>query len=603
MTNFEKNILRNKNVQFLKAHRIDLYNKIADINFELQGGGNTASFHDSSDPWKEAAQLLQAVEQQLRQQDHQVVFFGTGLGYLVRSFTQRFPHISYTIYEPSVQTFLAFLSHFSFEDMNIQMLRNLFVGYDSQRTIHEIKSVIYQIPSNFTILTLPSYQAAYRDLYKQFIVKIDQMVRYKKQQLNVNHFFEKVWVRNSIDNFQFTLDTQSIFNYQQYFCGKPVLLAAAGPSLQEEFENIKKIKQQKSAYIVTVGSAINSFIENKIVPDAAFSYDPSETNYVVFDRAIQENREAFPLVFGTTVGRDTVERFPWSKIHIPINQDSVYNFYLVREHGSVIVQDAPSIAIITLQVLIALQCSCIILAGQNFAYRNGNFYSEGVPYAPDIVSDETYVTSVSGEPVLTAHFLNSMRKEMEYYIKNNRSVEIINTTKEGAAIEGTSYKPLSEVIDERLSPGSINEDWLLHPMPRKVDVAYLLARKEQMLKHYEALRILFLELQQAMHVMKTDQQQMTFQTFDSLFKKLQHNLFFRYFLQPMNRVNYEILYSKIVIVKTESNEMKKAALICSLFGKFLYECYEDYLSIRPQFEKLNRSIEDYISERRKIDEE
>lgn len=65
---------------------------------------------------------------------------------------------------------------------------------------------------------------------------------------------------------------------QKAFEGKPAIIVAAGPSLSEEFEHLKFIKENGLAYIFSVGSAINALIEHGIYPDAACTYDPKERN-------------------------------------------------------------------------------------------------------------------------------------------------------------------------------------------------------------------------------------------------------------------------------------------------------------------------------------
>lgn len=599
-----------RNLHYIKSNRPELLNtlmkaeKLAKLekvdiqsedperhHFVFKHEQQIIDIHDKSDPWGEADQLLQQVHNQLQQPGHQVLFFGVGLGHLVQRFITVFPKVPYSIYEPSAKALLAFMSEVSLENLNIHFLRNLFVGFEPKQTYQELQSFIHQTSTSITILSLPSYQKLFQPLHKHVLKAVEHIVRYKNQKMHINRHYEKKWVKNSMDNFIHTIYSRSIFDFRAHFQDKPVVLAAAGPSLEDEIEHIRTIKDRGSAYIFTVGSAINTFIEHQLVPDAAFTYDPSSTQYTVFSRALQENKVPFPLVFGTTVGQNTLQQFPWTKIRIPISQDPVTAFYF-GDQDSTIVQDAPSIAVITLQVLIELKCSQIILAGQNLAYRNNQFYAGGVPYAPSRLDEAIPVQSVSGATTMTNTALNLIRKEMEHYIRKNPDTSIINTTQDGAAIEGTVFKPLVEVMSE-WPEGCIVPEWYLKPYGNELDVSYVLAKKENMYQEHKLLERIFAELLQTLQELTQHQRTPVFQRFDMLFKRLQQNLFFRYFIQPMNRVEYELLYGKMATIKVEVGLKTKAELVLSHFGKFLYQCYEDFKTITSDFEQLNQIIDQF----------
>ncbi|MBW7456532.1 DUF115 domain-containing protein [Paenibacillus sepulcri] len=555
--------------------------------------------HDPSDPHAEAGRLLAPLTEQLSQPEHHVLFFGAGLGYHIKLFASRYPGVPYSIYEPSAKVLKAFLSEVSLEDLNMTMLRNLYFGFNPKLTTENIKSFIYQAPGSFTVITLPSYVKLFSGLHKQFLEGIQAVIKYKQQSLVTNHHYEKKWILNSFRNFKYTLNTPSIFDYRKHFENKPVLLVAAGPSLQDEIENLRQIKENGTAYIFCVGSAINCFIENGLIPDAAFTYDPSTENKKVFSRAINENTTGFPLVYGTTVGEDTLDQFPWDKIHIPINQDPIYSYYF-KPAKEIVLQDAPSIAVITLQVLLAMKCSAIILVGQNFAYRDNQFYSKGVPYGHSESPNQLTVPGVNGTPVKTTASLDLMRKEMEHYIRLYPQAAIINTTQDGASILGAKFQSLTDTMQTSLTEKVVSPNWSNQPENGVSDHNHIHSRKQDMLKQYQQIKQIFIQMQAAMLKLKNDQSPALFQHFDELFKTLQQNMYFQLFLRQMNRVRYEQLYSKTVTIKIEKNAERKAALLLQLFGQFLYDVYEDFRKIQPYFDQLNQTIDQLPSHKARL---
>ena len=140
------------------------------------------------------------------------------------------------------------------------------------------------------------------------------------------------------------------------FKGKPAMLVAAGPSLNEEIENIRYIKENGLAYIFSVGSAINTLIYHNIYPDAACTYDPTVNNQKVFAKVKEKNIKDIPMIFGSSVGYETLIDYPGKKYHMITSQDTVSNYYLKTEEEDRldIVLDAPSIAVVTLQLLYVL---------------------------------------------------------------------------------------------------------------------------------------------------------------------------------------------------------------------------------------------------------
>lgn len=94
---------------------------------------------------------------------------------------------------------------------------------------------------------------------------------------------------------------------------KPVIIAASGPSLTDEIENLKKIRKENSAYIFAVGSAINILIKNDVYPHATLSYDPGNTQHLNHDILRERDIKTVPLIYGTTVSEKTVNTYPGKK--------------------------------------------------------------------------------------------------------------------------------------------------------------------------------------------------------------------------------------------------------------------------------------------------
>src|SRR5690606_20679404 len=133
-----------------------------------------------------------------------------------------------------------------------------------------------------------------------------------------------------------------------------------------------------------------TLIHHDIYPDAATTYDPSARNQIVFEKVKEKDIADIPMIFGSSVGYETLIDYPGKKYHMITSQDTVSNYYLKNknEDSIYIVQDAPSIAVVTVQLLYELGFNPIILVGQNLAYKGKKRHSEGVHYSKDVTDDE-----------------------------------------------------------------------------------------------------------------------------------------------------------------------------------------------------------------------
>jgi hypothetical protein len=116
-----------------------------------------------------------------------------------------------------------------------------------------------------------------------------------------------------------------------------------------------------------------------------------------------------------------------------------------------VVSDAPSIAVVTLQLLDKIGVKEIILAGQDLAFPGDRFYAEGVGVArPEDVGDQDRagafeVEANDGGKVLTNQSLDKMRQSMELLLQNASFSRIINTSSGGAKIAGTIFEDWPQV--------------------------------------------------------------------------------------------------------------------------------------------------------------
>ena len=441
----------------------------------------------------------------------------------------------------------------------------------------------------------------FKETYDDFIRNFRNLLKNKRSSLHTEYAFQKRWILNGMKNFPEVLSSTNILmNKRDQFKGKTAILVAAGPSLDDELDNLKQIVDEKLAYVFSAGWSITTLLKNHVKPHAFTSYDPTSLNQRVF-KLIADESEQFPLVFGSTIGHECLEHFKGPKLHMVTSQDTTASYYLKADNEKKIdiVMDAPNIAVITLQLLGKLGFSRILLVGQNFAYREDKVIASGYsgPVQPKGNID---IEDVYGNMTKTEEKFLGMRRQMEGHIKLLKDVEIINTTRGGAKIEGTIFKHLDDVMKDMLTTSIVDETWYERD-DSGYDLAYLQNQMQLMdtqCKHFTQLTQEAKDILQKIRSLARNknlkQVDKMYPKLDDAFNQMKENDYFSKFIMPMNRVFYGMFLTEIKDVKYETNSLKKAETVINEFGKFIFECEKDISNTRHVLKDIDQAIEQKV---------
>lgn len=562
--------------------------------------------HSRYDPLREAQTVIDNID--ASGYDH-VVFYGIGLGYHIQAFLEKHPHISFSIYEPVPEVFKAYLSHFDLRDLPQRRLHEIAVETSPQDAQAFLQRTIAQIQKNILFVDLPSYRNAFPEQHSAFLKLFQEIVSERRSSLATNVAFEKRWVINSLLNFKAVLDTPNILAERAgYFKDQPAILVSAGPSLDYEIENLRQIKEKGQAYLFSVGSAVNSLLSAGIHPDAQCTYDPEADNQnMVFARITQEGINDIPLVFGSSVGYEVLRNYPGkNKLHMITNQDTISSFLLRLDDVNQLdgVMDAPSIAVITLQLLYKLGFNPIILVGQNLAYADNRHYARGIEYESKFRINKTdgliRVKDVYGNEIYTNLGFDRMRVNIEYHIQRMPDVKVINTTRGGADIKGTVYHTLDELMASGILPDSlVDPEWYKIP-PTVYDRDNLLKKFDRLEKDYQQLSGQLEQVNrnlEEIRIFKEDrnyeQVNLCWPKLDRAFDKVKKNSFYKQIIQPMNRVTYNLYFEKLPTVRFEPDQGLKADVIISSLGRAVYDSLVDIKKLKPVMDALKQHVDNH----------
>ncbi|OEH86735.1 hypothetical protein BHU72_00210 [Desulfuribacillus stibiiarsenatis] len=522
-----------ENLKLLKAFNSDLYefakkdneyigsdaaniitSKIGIPSLQIHRENKNMLIHSKYDPLKEAESLIERSSEEIKQYTH-VLFYGMGLGYHIEYFAKAYPDKRISIYEPNQSVFNAFLNSNSLNKFPLKNIEFFYIESAESDSNAFLQNLAYQMYEPVMLFVLPSYQQVFPDNIQNFTKCFIEIIRNQKLQYKVQLAFGKRWVINSLFNLRETFNSKNIFNdTDKYFRNKPVVVVSAGPSLEEEYENLRYIKENHLAFIFSVGSAYKALLAQKIIPDAILTYDPQKHNYEVFSMLYHQNITQVPLIYGTSVGFETLEMYKGPKMHFFTSADTVSNYYLkdINSKSTKVINDAPTIAAITMQIVAELGANPVILVGQNLGFKDNKFYAGEVEYhsrtssiVAEDLEDLIEVEDVNGDKIATNRGFNTMRKDLETYIASYPNLKVINTTRGGVKIAGTIYQELTEVIHKELLNSNLSieiNEWHHTPELPSYDNVCIKDKVESMEYSIHNFRIQYRKINKLIHKMR-----------------------------------------------------------------------------------------------------
>jgi len=230
--------------------------------------GKKIYLHSNYDPQYEAERMIENYDGKVHEYEH-VLFYGIGLGLHVQEFMRKYSDMPFSLYEPSLAVFQAYLNYGSLSKLPLKNLEKIYLEQqENDNDLNLIDLLITVANRKVLLVTLPCYERVFMEKFDSFMSRFKEIVLNKKDSINLDFAFEKRWTINSLYNLPYVLQTPNILRDvdKRLFAGKPALIVAAGPSLAEEIPNIEYIKEKGSAYIFAVGSAINALLAHEIYP-------------------------------------------------------------------------------------------------------------------------------------------------------------------------------------------------------------------------------------------------------------------------------------------------------------------------------------------------
>ncbi len=302
---------------------------------------------------------------------------------------------------------------------------------------------------NMQVISLPNYYLYNKykiNIIKEITTRIDTSLKTLGTSLEdmLNGF------NNNYLNIDSFLVSNTLKEIRGKFEGYPAIVVASGPSLDKNINYLKNAKDK--ALIIACDASLNICIENGVKPDAIASIERDEPTYNYYYKGKTIDHDIV-LVGPGLLWPDIYSEYQGKKIMIGKVPDGIERWWTGKFDDIEYLNMGFSSANVALAVAREAGCNPIILIGQDLAYTDDKKHSAKThtEYEGENNSDEsdgTLVEDIYGNQIRTDSVYNLFRYWIEYQIKTDPRLNVIDSTEGGALINGSTIMPLKDSIDK-----------------------------------------------------------------------------------------------------------------------------------------------------------
>ena len=394
-------------------------------------------------PTREASTWADQFSAKVAGRAHRLIYlFGLSNGYFVKELLKKIEeNETVIIYEPMKEMLFYAMDNFDLVDIITNPKVFIFVEGINSISLKDffIQSEVGMMYGDGVLINLPYYDEIYRDKYEWYKDLYTQSWVGAMINRNTAVHFGKDWAKAIINNLIEALRSNTIENYKGIIPEDiPVIVVAAGPSLEINVDTLKKAKGK--AVILAVDTSLGCLYEHGIEPDFAVTLDVHKPMFL-FENPLGKK---VPMMISLSGNPSVVEYGEGKKVFFDFS-----NFLAKVKCGTDVfdgINSSGSVATATFDIARYMGAKTIILIGQDLAYRGEETHAMGL----DLDVGHVKFASVEGnygDQLWTRHdwytFLLWYEKEIPHY-----DGIVVNATEGGAKIKGTEIMPLEDAIDK-----------------------------------------------------------------------------------------------------------------------------------------------------------
>lgn len=381
---------------------------------------------------------------------------------------------------------------------------------------------------------------------------------------------------------------------------------SSGPSLQEDIEWLKKLRPH--VLIISSGSSIQALIKNGIRPHLAVIMDGHPVNNKIF--ASSGTREQ-PLLFTSSSYYEISDNNCAEKIHSIMKSDAVSQYFFGLSQEQLFISPTETVAGTAIQAAACLGAKRIILAGQDLSFPDNKFYTDGIEHFAAETTDKKVreaprkVLNVKGTYNATDESFSLMKDGLENLITALPKVEFINSTRNGAAIEGAPYKPMEEIYEllasERIDSEAIAN--LIDKTNLAVDLNRVSDVREKLIKTLEDLSNVRSEVMAISKLMnklrefsrtKPAKAQNMVESIEQMWGLIANRKWFSPIFESIMPIEIARFDQVLPVIVTEHQLTRKSDLIYEHLGKLLQDITTQIPILEEMFSESIRRLDKKI---------
>lgn len=416
-----------------------------------------------------------------------IVVFGLSDGRALRQMLSYGDETNFWIvYEPSRDFFERLLGEIDLSDIFLH--KHLYLLVESAEEIKNIleSTIACNNGSLLQHCILPGYDLLYHEICEMTINEMIVQVVYSRFMRNTVMNFQKEYVQSCIQCMSDVLSQSNVYQMREYFrkknaCDLPVIIVAAGPSLNKNIDLLKEAKGK--AFILGLDASLRSMEKHAVHPDLAVSVDARVRDDFFSNVDIQQ----MPFFFSNQSKLALIKAHKGKHFYdMPPNDLFASLAKKVSDNEFVQLGRGGSVSTMAFSLALYLGFRTIIFVGQDLAFTDGQSYNKELVKDPK--SNREYIDSRSrvwvedyhGNPIETDSQMNMYRFWLEKEIAVlSDEYQIIDATEGGARIKGTKILTLRETIDTYCGR-SVDYPKLLQEVP----MAYEEGQREYIIEHF-----------------------------------------------------------------------------------------------------------------------
>ena len=369
------------------------------------------------------------MKEKLPEASYHYLVFGFGMGYHVKALLEVDPGAKVTVFENDINILQlacsygdlrGFIEHERFE-----------LVYDPD--CHALSAAILN-ESGKLLLYYPSLQVMKAGFLKQRIENYYiqySSVENQLQHLNCNFV-------SNITQFDEPVDV-----LWKQFQGKDLIIVAAGPSLDKNYELLKNAG--KNQIVLATGTVLIKLLDAGIRPDYVIMTD---ANPRIYYQIREHEKESVPAILLSTACKKIGTNYKGKK-YLMLQKDYAPAEQMGAANGWTLFETGGSVSTAAIDLGIRFGCKRIITVGLDLSYPDNYAHASGTSRRM-ITQDQIFreVKDIHGNMVKTNKGMDIYREWIERRIARESGVTFIDATEGGAMIHGMKLCKLSDVIGE-----------------------------------------------------------------------------------------------------------------------------------------------------------